>query len=588
MPVSPTIGADDVVSFTIKADGSVIPDTTEVLSIDIGSAVNAIPRAQIVIIDGSPASQEFPVSDGKTFVPGTKIEIALGYAGKENNVFEGVVVGQSFNADLDSGPTLTVDVVDNTMKMAIQRTNAVFTDSTDSEIFKKLITRSGLPAHVDATDIVHEQIVQYNATDWDLLLTRCRAIGSVVTVADGKVTVAKPDSKTAPPLQVVFGTDILALELAIDATSQRSEGSVRSQSWDPTRQTTIAAAPGAIAFTEPGNLSSTQLAQVFGIKDASQQTAASLDEAELTAWSTSALQSSRIAKLQGTLTFGGSELARIGTTIQVDGVGERFAGTAYISGVNHIVEKGSWTTTCTLGMPATWFAASDSPTAAPTLLPPLSGLHTGIVLAVTDDPADELRVQVRMPLLGDTAAKLWVRLGSSYASSNAGAMFFPEIGDEVVIGFMNDDPRDGVILASVFSKKNQMPERLRNVDTTKAIVTRKGLQLVFDDDETSLSIATPAGQSVVLNDNEETVVITDESNNTVTLSSDGIKVQSPKTIEIVAGAALRLSAAGDMTLRADGDLELEAGGDLKANGGSGAGLRTGGTCVIAGALVEIN
>ena len=53
-------------------------------------------------------------------------------------------------------------------------------------------------------------------------------------------------------------------------------------------------------------------------------------------------------------------------------------------------------------------------------------------------------------------------------------MFRPEQGDEVVVGFVNDDTRQAVILGALFSAKNTLPEAVGNVtkeNSTKAMVT---------------------------------------------------------------------------------------------------------------------
>ena len=53
-----------------------------------------------------------------------------------------------------------------------------------------------------------------------------------------------------------------------------------------------------------------------------------------------------------------------------------------------------------------------------------------------------------MPLIeGDSG--VWARLSGFYASKTFGSVFYPEIGDEVILGFMDQDPANPIILASV-------------------------------------------------------------------------------------------------------------------------------------------
>ncbi len=57
------------------------------------------------------------------------------------------------------------------------------------------------------------------------------------------------------------------------------------------------------------------------------------------------------AKSGGEVRFAGSALAVSGAAMTLDGLGDRFSGTALITGVNHSVTEGQWTTTATYGAP---------------------------------------------------------------------------------------------------------------------------------------------------------------------------------------------------------------------------------------------
>ena len=83
------------------------------------------------------------------------------------------------------------------------------------------------------------------------------------------------------------------------------------------------------------------------------------------------------------------------------------------------------------------------------LLPPIAGLQTGIVKQVAKDPGGQFRVALELPLLQMPGQLVWARLASFYASNKIGEVFYPEVGDEVVAGFMNQDPRYPVILGSL-------------------------------------------------------------------------------------------------------------------------------------------
>ncbi|MGS0742602.1 phage baseplate assembly protein V [Glaciimonas sp. GG7] len=164
----------------------------------------------------------------------------------------------------------------------------------------------------------------------------------------------------------------------------------------------------------------------------------------MTAWSSAELLMTRLAKIRGEVSFQGCALAVVGSMVTLDGLGDRFNGAAYVSGVRQHSALGLWTTTIEIGLSPQWFAATAPRIAAPGAsgqLPAAANLQTGIVLKTDADPEGEFRVQVSLPLMQAGTLGLWARLGSFYASNGFGAEFYPEIGDEVVVAFMNGDPR---------------------------------------------------------------------------------------------------------------------------------------------------
>ena len=117
---------------------------------------------------------------------------------------------------------------------------------------------------------------------------------------------------------------------------------------------------------------------------------------------------------------------------------------------------GNWITTVDFGLPAGWHAEQRPPAfaAAAGHLPPIRGLQTGVVKQIDARPGGRIPRPGRRcrSSQGDTNS-VWARLASLYASNAFGAAFYPEVGDEVIVGFMNEDPRFPVVLGSVYSTK---------------------------------------------------------------------------------------------------------------------------------------
>ncbi|MEL7221301.1 MAG: Rhs element Vgr protein, partial [Bacteroidota bacterium] len=64
-----------LITYTIKSEGSIIPDSYMVSSIYVERSVNKIPFCEIELLNGGVANEDFPISDSDTFVPGKEIEV---------------------------------------------------------------------------------------------------------------------------------------------------------------------------------------------------------------------------------------------------------------------------------------------------------------------------------------------------------------------------------------------------------------------------------------------------------------------------------------------------------------------------------
>ena len=74
-----------------------------------------------------------------------------------------------------------------------------------------------------------------------------------------------------------------------------------------------------------------------------------------------------------------------------------------------------------------------------------------------EDPDGEHRVRVKLPLVNNADDGVWARVASLDAGNDRGFFFRPEIGDEVVVGFFDDDPRRPVMLGMLHSSAKAAP-----------------------------------------------------------------------------------------------------------------------------------
>lgn len=577
MPNSPLLQDTNLVSFRILSNDTEIPSTYQVMAIRIAQHINRISEAEITLIDGDAASQEFSVTDSKVFVPGVKIEIKLGYQSNHTTVFRGIVVKQAIKIDED-GSRLQVLCKDTCLKLTTHRENTIFTNSTDSDAMGTLVDASGLSKDITATTVTHEKIVEYYTTDWDFIISRAESNGMIVITDNGTLVVAKPNVSATPELKVQYGYDILEFDVEVDATHQYL--STQGNAWDLTNQSVINASGSEPTLNNQGTISGKQLANVLGA-EAQLNTSAAITQADIQTWADATLLKSRLSMFKGTVTFQGSAKAKVNSTIEINGVSDRLSGNAFISGVTHTLEDGRWITEVEIGLSPEWFVEKHTVSApdASGLLPGIKGLQTGIVKKIESDPNNEFRVQVDIPMLGDGSDMVWARLSTFYNGNGIGAFFMPEIGNEVILGFMNDDPRFPIILGSVYSSSIPTPEVPDEKNTIKTIITQSKLQLKFDDENKVITLLTPGGNTIVISDEDKGVVIKDENGNIFEMNDKGVTINS--------ASSLTLKASDDVTIEGT-TVSISGSQSVSTSGGSVSISGDQGTTVTGGAQCEVS
>ena len=146
MPDSPVVANCDLITYTVKVNGQPIDGKYNVLSIVADNSINRIPYCEIEILDGSPDTEDFPISDGSVFVPGNKIEVLAGYENSNQTIFQGMIIRQGIQVRKEEGPVVVVVCKDESVKMTKARKNAYYTNTTDSSIISTLIGNSKLSA----------------------------------------------------------------------------------------------------------------------------------------------------------------------------------------------------------------------------------------------------------------------------------------------------------------------------------------------------------------------------------------------------------------------------------------------------------
>ncbi|MCG6187833.1 type VI secretion system tip protein VgrG [Maribellus maritimus] len=569
----------DLVTHKILVDGEELSKSFQVMNVVVEKEINRIPTAKIILMDGDPVSQDFKLSNDELFVPGKEVEIKAGYHSDEETVFKGLVIKHNLKIR-SSQSYLIVECKDKAVKLSIGRKNKYFYESTDSDIIEEIINSYGLEKDVESTNVNHRELVQYNVSDWDFCVTRAQANGKVLIVDDGKITVKKPDVEQDVVETVSFGATLLEFDAEMDARNQFQK--VTSYGWNFSDQELLEIEANDASVNLNGNISVDDLAAVINLENLELKSGGGAPDVELQEWADAKSLFNQLSKTRGKIKFQGVPAVKPNTTIQLEGVGDRFNGKVYISAVRHQITEGNWTVDAEFGINPKWFTETfdinDQPAAG--LLAAVNGLQIGIVTQLENDPDGEDRILVRLPIVDNEVDGIWARVATLDAGENRGSFFRPEIGDEVIVGFINGSPNDAIVLGMMNSSAKPAPIAASDDNHEKGFVTRSEMKFIFNDDEVSVTLETPNGNKMVISDDEGGIKLEDENGNFIQMDSNGITIESASEINY--------KSSTDMKMESSTNVELKAGAQFKAEGSAGAEVSTSANAVIKGSIVQIN
>ena len=584
-------------SFLIHLDGDPLPE-------DIAGLLSS------AVVDDSlhlPDSFALRFRDpGRVVVSISKVKIGsavkVSVLGADSQAPETLINGEvtALEAEFDGGGTFTViRGYDQAHRLHRGRRTESYTQMTASDVAVKVAKRAGLSlGPIEATTTVYDHVTQGGVTDAQFLKALARESGHELAVRDGKFEFRTPRRATeAPspggepssnPLVLQLGTDLLRFRAVV--TSAGQVGSVEVRGWDvASKRPLIATVPAQTTSASLPGTTPSDLAKVFGdpVHVATEVPFRLQAEVDAAAKALSEELASSFAEFEG-VARGNSKL-RADTAIAIDNIGAPFDGQYTITTSRHRYDAVTGYTTSfsvtgrhersLLGLASSRSAGAGVP-----------GVVVGQVSDVRD-PQDQGRVTVTYPWLSDTYVSDWARTVQLGAGKDRGAMFVPEVGDEVVVAFEQGDMRRPYVLGGVHNGMDEpSPGPVELVDggsgavNRRSVVSRRGHRVDLLDQAGGKD-----GISVVTGDGALSLVL-DATGTAVTLRSDGtVEIKAARGVVVDAGSADldlkggRVSITGSSGVTVDG-----GGGPVEVSSGTQLSLKGGAQCSISAALVKIN
>ncbi|BAV05984.1 Rhs element Vgr protein [Filimonas lacunae] len=591
--------ADDSLRYTVKVNGNGINDAYTVSFIRVHHEVNKISYAEITLSgDAEEDGSSIPFTDSDDFTPGNPIVITAGYGDAgETSLFTGVIVKHGLEANATVGNyNLKLVCKHNAVSMTFGRTEAFFQNKVDSDIISAILSTYGLSSSVTSTSFQNEGFLQKLGTDWDLVLSRAEFNGMLILMDTDTFTIQKPKVSADPVITVGPGEGLMSFQAELSAEKQAP--SVKATGWDIKNQKLQEASAAEPSVNAQGSVTAKTLSGKLGQLATTLNSVTPMATDELQSWADGHLLRMRLAAIRGEVVFIGSALPKTGSLIALTGVGKKFNGNAFISAVTHTLEEGKWRTKVRIGLDSKGVNTMNDFSYLPATgqVPGIQGLQVGTVKQLTQDPDSHYRILVTLATNAATASDVWARYANFYGTSSAGSGFWPEIGDEVVVGFLENDPRYPVVLGALYSsvKQPNLPPADEN-NYIKSITTKSKLVVKFDDENKIISITTPGGNTITLTDQDKAIEVVDQNGNSIKMNNSGITLNSGKDITLSATGNVSISATGKVSISATQNLEasgmnvnLTAQAGFVGKGNATAELSAAGQTTVKGGLVMIN
>ena len=174
---------------------------------------------------------------------------------------------------------------------------------------------------------------------------------------------------------------------------------------------------------------------------------------------------------------------------------------------------------------------------------PAPDLYSGAYLAEVidlDDPDNLARVKVRVlnfDGVTDHDGPVWARVAVPFAGDNRGAFFIPDVGDEVLITFVNGDPRHPVVIGGLWNGGQTLPASISGgKNKQKVIRSKNGVKITLEDEDgqEKFIAETPGGQKITFKDGPGTITIEDSNGNSIKLESAGVTVNASAKVNVTA------------------------------------------------------
>ena len=320
---------------TILVDGTENAGLSQgLLKMSIRESVQGLYSADLRFGNWGPNGGEigYLYFDRKTLDFGKELKLQLG----DDVLFEGRISAMEGEFGEGASPELGILLEDRLQDLRMTRRTRTFDDVSDADVIRRIAGDHGLKADVDVSGPTHKLLAQVNQSDLAFIRERARAAGAELWIDGRKLQAKARTARNGSALKLRYGTELRRFTATADLAHQRTSVTVSGWSVSGKEAITHTADEAAVRNETGADLTGAKiLGDAFGTRDEAVAHTVPLTAAEARAQAEAWYRAAARRFLVGRGLAQPNAKLRVGTWIELEGLGALFDGKYYLADVEH-------------------------------------------------------------------------------------------------------------------------------------------------------------------------------------------------------------------------------------------------------------
>ena len=283
---------------------------------------------------------DFLFFDGQTVDFGKEFSVEFGPPSSQTPLFKGRVTGLEAHYPKSSEPLLTVLAEDRFQDLRMERRTRSFNDMSDSDVFSQIASQHGLTPQVDVDGPTYRVLTQVNQSDLAFLRERAAAVDAEVWVDDRTLHAQARTRRNAGTVALKYGQKLLDFSTLADLSHQRT--SVRVSGWDVAGKSALdeEAGESVVSAELDGKRSGASvLSEALAERNERVTSSVPLSQPEARAMAEARYRARARRFVTARGAADGTPSLRVGSTLDLTGLGDLFDGKYYVRLARHTFDK---------------------------------------------------------------------------------------------------------------------------------------------------------------------------------------------------------------------------------------------------------